>query len=254
LWGAPLWRHNRVAGPARPNPQHMSNAKRAAGRHAAQWVEDGMRLGLGTGSTVVFFLEALSERIQGEGLKVSGVPTSLDTERRCRDLRIPLVDLEAAETLDLTVDGADEVDPNLDLIKGGGGALLREKVVASITRRLVIVVDATKCVERLGTTFHLPVEVVPFAVPVVRRRLLALGAQIRLRGTGPGQDTPYRTDNGNQVLDAVFPHGIENAAALERELAIQPGVVESGLFIHLCDDLLVGHEHGEVEHRRRATD
>lgn len=230
----------------------MNHAKQSAGRLAATWIEPGMVLGLGTGSTVRYFLEALGERAQKEGLRVRGVPTSLDTEQRARALGFELLDLEAVSSLDLTVDGADEVDPALDLIKGGGGALLREKVVASISRRLVILVDSGKCVERLGSTFHLPVEVVAFAVPVVRRRLESLGAAVRLRGAGPSGTSDYRTDNGNPILDAVFPSGIADAAGLERDLALQPGVVESGLFVGRCHDLLVGHEHGQVEHRQRG--
>ncbi len=209
--------------------------KERAGRKAAEWIEDGMTVGLGTGSTVYFTLVALGERVAREGLSIRGVPTSVDTQRKARELGIPLVGLDEVEAIDVTVDGADEIDPAFDMIKGGGGALLREKVVASISRREVIVVGPGKQVERLGRSFALPVEVVPFARPVVERALRALGLDPRLRRDDAG--APRRTDNGNEVLDCASPDGIADAPALERALAAIPGVVESGLFIglaHVC--------------------
>ena len=226
-----------------------TNPKRVAGRRAAELVADGMTLGLGTGSTVFFFLERLAERIRDEGLTLRGVPTSLDTERKAREMGIPLVGLDQVEGLDLTVDGADEIDGRFDMIKGGGGALLREKVVASITRREVVVVGPEKLVERLGTTFELPVEVVPFALPVVARRLAALGCEPRLRAPRDGGD--YRTDNGNAVLDCRFPEGIRDAPATELAILTVPGVVECGLFIGLAHVLVIGHADGRAEVRER---
>lgn len=225
----------------------MSRAKEAAGRRAADFVVDGTAIGLGTGSTVWFTLLRLAERIRDEGLSVRGVPTSLDTDRKARELGIPLVELSEVTELDLTIDGADEVDPAFCLVKGGGGALLREKVVASITRRELIVVGRDKLVERLGTTFRLPVEVVPFARSTVARRLEALGCTPHLR-TAAGE--PTRTDNGNEILDCAFPDGIADPAGLEPRLAAIPGVVESGLFVGLCHLLLIGDDDGSVEIRR----
>jgi ribose 5-phosphate isomerase A len=229
--------------------RRMSLAKAAAGRLAASLVQDGMALGLGTGSTVAFFLEALAERMRGEGLRLRGVPTSLDTERRCRELGLPLAGLEELEHLDLTIDGADEIDPQFRLIKGGGGALLREKVVAQQSREVVIVVDPKKRVARLGTTFALPVEVVPFALAPVLRAVRALGANPVQRGAHALP--PYRTDNGNAVLDLSFPDGIADPEALEQRLKSIAGVVEVGLFIGLAHGVIVGFEDGRAEYEPR---
>ncbi|HVS17656.1 MAG TPA: ribose 5-phosphate isomerase A [Planctomycetota bacterium] len=223
------------------------NPKEIAGRRAAELVRDGMTLGLGTGSTVWFTLQRLAERIAAEGLAVRGVPTSLDTERKARELGIPLATLEEVAQIDLTIDGADEVDGAFRLVKGGGGALLREKVVASISRREAIVVGPDKLVERLADSFPLPIEVVPFARPVVERALRALGFEPRLRRARDGGD--YRTDNGNEVLDARFPGGLPDPEAMQARLAAIPGVVESGLFIGLCQTLVIGHPDGRAEVR-----
>jgi ribose 5-phosphate isomerase A len=160
------------------------------------------------------------------------------------------VPLAEATTIDLTIDGADEIDADFAMIKGGGGALLREKVVASISRREVIVADRSKVVERLGVRFLLPVEVVPFARPVVWRRLSELGALPTLRVDDEGD--PYRTDNQNEILDCRFEGGIADPAALERRLASLPGIVESGLFIGLAHALVIGDDDGSTEIRERA--
>jgi ribose 5-phosphate isomerase A len=226
----------------------VHDPKEVAGRRAAALVEDGMTLGLGTGSTVRFTLLALAERIRSEGLRVRGVPTSLDTERKARELSIPVVTLDEIERIDLTIDGADEIDARFDMIKGGGGALLREKVVASCSRRVAIVVGASKVVARLGTTFALPVEVVPFACGPVERTLRSLGCEPRRREE---KDRHYATDNGNAILDCRFAQGIDDAARLERAIDAIPGVVESGLFIGLAHVLLVGREDGTCEVRER---
>ena len=226
----------------------MADPKQLSGAKAAEFIEDGMTVGLGTGSTVHFSLLRLAERIRIEKLCVRGVPTSLDTERKARELAIPLASLDEIARIDLTIDGADEIDPAFDMIKGGGGALLREKVVASITRREVIVVGESKLVTKLGTSFALPLEVVPFALPVVTRALVALGAEPceRVR-----EGRPYRSDNGNAILDCRFPHGIDDAPALERTLARIPGLVESGLFIGLAHVLVIGRADGSVEVRTK---
>ncbi|MBM3987704.1 MAG: ribose-5-phosphate isomerase RpiA [Planctomycetes bacterium] len=223
--------------------------KEIAGRRAADFVQTGMTLGLGTGSTVHFTLLALGERIRAEGLRVRGVPTSLDTERKARELGIPLATLDEVTSIDLTIDGADEIDPQFAMVKGGGGALLREKVVAAISRREVIVVGPEKVVPRLGSTFALPVEVAPFARPVVERALARLGCEPRLRSAKDGGC--YRTDNHNEILDCRFPDGIADPAALERAIDAIPGVVESGLFIGLAHALVIGHPDGRAEVRER---
>ena len=225
----------------------MSRAKEAAGRRGAQFVEDGMTVGLGTGSTVHFTLLELSARIRAEKLSLRGVPTSLDTERKARELEIPLVGLAEVSSIDLTIDGADEIDPQFHMIKGGGGALLREKVVASLSKREVIVADRSKAVERLGLRFLLPVEVVPFARPAVARRLQELGAVTHVRVSDRGE--VYSTDNGNEILDCKFAGGIADPAALERRLNDIPGVVANGLFVDLAHVLVLGADDGSHEVR-----
>jgi ribose 5-phosphate isomerase A len=226
----------------------MDLVKRAAGRHAADLVATGTIVGLGTGSTVVHVLERLAERIAEEGLAIQGVPTSLDTERRARELGIPLTTLEAITAIDLTIDGADEIDARFHMIKGGGGALLREKVVASITRREVIVVGSDKVVERLGRKFPLPIEVVPFARPVVERAVVHHGAHPVLRTRDGGT---YVTDNGNVILDCAFAAGIPDPFSLEAALQRIPGIVEVGLFCDLAHVLVIGHPDGTATLRER---
>lgn len=228
----------------------MSNPKEVAGRKAAEYVRDGMVVGLGTGSTVHFTLLCLAERMQSEGLRFRGVPTSVDTETKARAMGMQLTSLAEVESIDLTIDGADEIDSSLRMIKGGGGALLREKVIASISRREVIVVGADKVVGTLGRMFPLPVETVPFARPVVERAIKKMGATTTLRVTGAGNE--YHTDNGNVVLDCHFLHGIQDPEALERKLALMPGVVESGLFINLAHVLVTGHADGSAQVREKS--
>lgn len=227
----------------------MQDPKEVAGREAAGLVENGMRVGLGTGSTVHFSIVRLAERIREEGLRLRCVPTSVDTEQKARALGIPLVGLDEVEELDLTIDGADEIDPRFDMIKGGGGALLREKVVASISRREAIVVGESKVVTRLGTTFPLPVEVVPFALASVARALARLGCTPSPR-LAAGK--PRMTDNGNAILDCRFERGIPDAAELEQRIDSIPGVVESGLFVGLAHVLFIGRSDGTCEVRRRG--
>ena len=181
----------------------VSEAKRAAGRRAAEYVEDGMNVGLGTGSTVFHTLERLAERIREEHLSIRGVPTSVDTEVKARKMGIPLTTFADVDSLDLTVDGADEIDADFHMIKGGGGALLREKIVAAASSREVIVIDRAKLVERLGIKFLLPIEVIPFARHSVSRWLEHVNAQPNLRMANEG--SVYLTDNGNEILDCRFP-------------------------------------------------
>jgi ribose 5-phosphate isomerase A len=219
--------------------------KRAAGHAAAELVEDGMRLGLGTGSTVAYFLEALSTR----GLDVAGVPTSAATAEHCRSLGIGLLDPATTDRLDLAVDGADELDATLTLTKGGGGALLREKVVASMADRFVVIATPDKLVTRLADSFPLPVEVVPFAVHPVERSLVALGFSVARRLRDDGE--PTRTDNGNLLLDCRFPGGLEDPAVTDVTVALLPGVAETGLFVDLADVALLGRDDGTIERLQR---
>lgn len=223
----------------------MRTGKEAAGAAAAELVEDGMVVGLGTGSTVAHFLEALAAR----DLDIAGVPTSEQTRARCHELGIELLGLDAVTSFDLVVDGADELTPELDLTKGGGGALLREKVVASMATRFVVIATPDKVVDRLGATFPLPIEVVDFAAPEVERQVRALGAsEVRLRGHGGD-----RTDNGNVILDAVFVDGIEDVDVLAVALSLLPGVAEHGLFVDMAHEALLGTEDG-VERLTRSAD
>jgi ribose 5-phosphate isomerase A len=221
-----------------------SEAKRRVGRAAAERVEEGQRLGLGTGSTVACFLEALANRIEDEGLDVAGVPTSEGTAERCRRLGIPLTTLEEAPTLDLTVDGADEVAPGLELIKGGGGALFREKVVASATEDYLAIVDATKEVDQLGARHPVPVEVVGYALPVVQRRLEDLAPELRIE-----EGLPFETDSGHGILDlATGP--IDAPHTLADRLEGTVGVLEHGLFLRLADRCLLADEDSVTERTR----
>ena len=217
--------------------------KRAVGLEAAGLVEDGMRLGLGTGSTVAYFLLFLAERLNRGGLRnVVGVPTSLRTAREARELGIPLTSLAEHPSLDLTVDGADEVDPRLSLIKGLGGALLREKMVAQASTRLAIMVDESKVVATLGEKSPVPVEVVQFGWEVHEGFLESWGARPVVRRLPDGQ--PVTSDNGNYIIDCHFEGGIDDPEALDGALAAQAGVVESGLFLGLATHVLVSAQGG----------
>lgn len=214
--------------------------KRAAGEAAVREVEDGMVVGLGTGSTVRYTIEELGRRV-AKGLRIKGVPTSRSSEELARKAGIPLTSLDAEPEVDVTIDGADEMDAELRLIKGGGGALTREKIVAAASRRMVAVVDASKEVKQLGTTFALPVEVIGVARAPVARLLESLGAKVQTRAGAGGQ--PYVTDNGHPILDAKFP-GIDDPEDLEAELETTPGIVTCGLFIGLCDAAYVARPDG----------
>ena len=217
--------------------------KAQVGRAAAALVQSGMRLGLGTGSTVDHFLVELSRRCRQEGLTgVVGVPTSQRTHQRALELEIPLVELADVAELDLTVDGADEVDPKLDLIKGMGGALFREKMVALASRRLVVVADSGKAVERLGTLSPLPVEVVPFGWESHKAFFQEWGANPVRRLTPDG--AAYVTDNGNFIVDLTFPEGISHPMKLEKALTGRLGVVASGLFLGMATEVFMGGEDG----------
>ncbi len=219
--------------------------KKAAGIAAVKYVEDGMSLGLGTGSTVRYSILEIGRRIREEGLNVRGIPTSKATETLAIEQGIPLTDFKEVEKLDLTIDGADEVDPRLTLIKGGGGALLREKIVAANSKKMIAVVDESKLVEELGTTFPLPVEIVPFGCAALLRLFKTFNCDyVQLRMNNDG--TPYLTDNGNCILMCKFE--IITAPDLtERFIDQIPGVVECGLFVDLCSRVIVAGRDGVRE-------
>lgn len=224
-----------------------SGGTEASAQQALTFVEDGQTLGLGTGRAASAFVKALGERVR-KGLQVRGVPTSDATEALAREQGIPLLTLAEAGRLDVTFDGADEVDPQLDVIKGYGGALVREKIVAASSDRLVILVGDEKLVPKLGARGKLPVEVVPFGVSLCRGSLQALGLEPVLRLTESGE--PYVTDNHNHILDCkVGP--IEDAGTLDQQIQCLPGVLGTGLFVGMADAVVVqrGSE-VEVQERR----
>ena len=212
-----------------------SQEKEIAGRAAARLVRDGDVVGLGTGSTAYFAVIALGERVKA-GLKIIGIPTSVQTADLAGTVGIPVTTLDEHPEIDITIDGADEIDPQLRLIKGGGGALLREKVVASASKKMVVVADSGKMVPVLGK-FPLPVEIVSFARTVVAKKIESLGASVKLRLRPDG--SPYLTDNGNQILDCSFGK-IDDPASLALALSNTPGIVEHGLFIGLATLAFVG--------------
>ncbi len=225
-------------------------AKQVAATRAVDYVEDGMRLGLGTGSTADWFVRALGERVRAGGLRgVVGVPTSLRTGELAERVGVRLTTLDEAGWLDLTVDGADEIDPALRLIKGGGGALLQEKIVACASDRMVVIADASKAVEALGA-FPLPVEIVPFGWETTKAIVEELledadvdgrASSLRLAG-----DTPFITDGGHMILD-LHLRRIGAPAALAGALIAVPGVIDTGLFIDIADTAVIGHANGATE-------
>lgn len=214
---------------------NVAEDKELAAIAAVSLVQDGMVVGLGTGSTAEIAIRHLGQLVKA-GLRIRCVPTSKATEALAASLRIPLTTLEVNPLVDLTIDGADEVDPQLNLIKGGGGAHFREKVVARASQREIIIVDSGKLVKRLGERFAVPVEVHPFAWRVAATALTELACVPVLRERGP---SPFLTDNGYHILDCKFD-GIDDPAALEKEINNVPGVLENGLFVGLASLVLVG--------------
>lgn len=236
-------------------PDPIDKAKAAAARRAVEYVEDGMRVGLGTGSTAVWMVRRLGERVRDEGLRVTGVPTSERTAALARECGIPLATLDEVRWLDLTIDGADEFDGDLVLIKGGGGALLHEKIVATASDMMVVIADRSKSVATLGA-FPLPVEVIPFGwrttKSLVEECLVGMDVGARdvvLRQSG---ETPYRTDEGNLILD-LHLRRIGDARRLALLLNQVPGVVENGLFLDVCDVVVLGAPDGSVELRAAGS-
>jgi ribose 5-phosphate isomerase A len=227
------------------NDQEKDQEKEAAARASLQFVKDGQVVGLGSGSTAAHFIKALGEQVKN-GLRIRGIPTSVRSREMAMSLGIPVITLDECQEIAVTVDGADEVDPQLRLIKGGGGALLREKIVASATKQLVIVVDESKQVKTLGK-FPLPVEVIKFAQALVAKRIRALGAEVQVRMGADGK--PFLTDENNHILDCRFGE-IRDVERLARELSDMPGVVEHGLFIGMANVVLVAKGEEIVELRR----
>ena len=221
-------------------------AKQAAGKRAAVLVESGMKVGLGTGSTAAIVIEELGRRIREEGLDIVGTPTSMSAERLARAAGIPLATLDELDELDLAIDGADEIDADLNLIKGRGAAHTREKVVASMARRFVVIADEAKLVDRLGSKAPIPVEVLPMAVHPVSLALRRLGGEPELR-MGKSKDGPVVTDQGMWVLDARFV-SIDDAAVLAQAIKLLPGVLDHGLFIGMASDAIIGSDDGQVRH------
>ncbi len=216
--------------------------KRKVGEQAAELVKPGMTAGIGTGSTAYWLVMALGEKVR-QGLNIRCVPTSRETARLAGEQQIPLIELNEAPIIDITIDGADEIDPQLQLIKGGGGALLQEKMVAAASRQLVIIADHTKLVNQLGA-FPLPVEVIPFGWKQVQRHIEALYAiKTSLRTKN---DQPLVTDHGHYILDCHF-NQIADAPALNIALNTMPGVVDNGLFIRMATGTIIGYPDGSVK-------
>jgi ribose 5-phosphate isomerase A len=226
--------------------------KEAAGRASLSFVRDGNIVGLGTGSTAAYAVRFLGERVRA-GLKIRGIPTSVHTRDLATSVGIPLTTLDEFQQdefqgIDVTIDGADEFDPQLHLIKGGGGALLREKIIASASRQVVIIADSSKQVAVLGK-FPLPVEVIPFAQSLVAKRITALGAFVKLRQDAKGN--AFISDEGHHILDCSFGQ-IPDPPALARKLSDMPGVVEHGLFIDLATVVLLAKGENVTELRRKT--
>lgn len=232
------------------NPSDQDRCKRAAAEAAAALIEDGMVLGLGTGSTAAFFIEALGHRLAQDGLRITGIPSSRRTEDLAREWKVPLSSFAEHAQIDVTVDGADEIERGtLCLIKGHGGALLREKIVAAASRRMVVIADETKLVERLGSLVAVPVEVVRFGWQATARTLGKIGGNPSLR---LGSDnTPYVTDGGNYIMDCAFGP-IADPKEIAHQLDHVVGVVEHGLFLGYAREAIVGGRDGVKTYRKAS--
>ncbi|MCL2640295.1 MAG: ribose 5-phosphate isomerase A [Phycisphaerales bacterium] len=221
------------------------------GELAAELVNDGDHVGLGSGRAALEFVRALGVRIKAGKVKAVGVPTSLLTGRIAREAGIPLTTLDQTESLDIAIDGADEVDSDLNLIKGGGGNLTREKIIASISKRFVIVVGEEKIVPHLGSQFPVFVEVIEFAKPTVIRKITAMGARVEQRKNPNGSF--FRSDDNNPYLQCWFPT-LQNPAELNREIRQIPGIIETGLFVDMADEVIIANFDGTVaRYHRQAT-
>ncbi|MEY8118165.1 ribose-5-phosphate isomerase RpiA [Falsihalocynthiibacter sp. BN13B15] len=229
----------------------IDKAKFVAAKRAVEYVEDGMRVGMGTGSTAAWMVRCLGEMVREEGLNITAVPTSTRTAELARSVGIKVVSLDEAKWLDVTIDGADEYDGNLNLIKGGGGALLQEKIVATASDQMVVIADISKQVETLGA-FPLPVEVIPFgwqtSKALIEETLIGLDVLGRTTSLRMNGDAAFLTDEGNYILD-LHLHRIGNARQMSLVLNQIPGVVENGLFVDICDVVVIGYGDGKVEVR-----
>ncbi|MDD9268764.1 ribose-5-phosphate isomerase RpiA [Paenibacillus sp. GCM10023248] len=222
------------------------NSKRAAAEKAVEAIQDGMIVGLGTGSTAYWAIQQIGRKVKG-GLRIQAAATSVQSERLAVELGIPLIPLADIEELDITIDGADEVDGAWNVIKGGGGALLREKIIAAASRKLIVVVDESKVVRELGR-FHLPVEVVPFGWELTRKKLRALGCEPHVRMV---EGQPYVTDNGNYIMDCEFQR-IALPSECHDAINRIPGVVDNGLFIGMVAGVIVGCSDGTVKELKQG--
>jgi ribose 5-phosphate isomerase A len=223
------------------SPENL--AKRAAGKAAASLIQDGMRIGLGTGSTAAYFIESLVQRFS-QGLKISAVASSKESERQALAGGIPFCDINTITSLDVTVDGADEIDDQKCMIKGGGGALLREKIIASMSKEMIVIIDEHKLVKHLGK-FPLPVEIVPFAPAAIIHNIQQKGFQGQMRHGLDGQT--YYTDNGNLIFDIKCTTPLTEPESLYVLLKSIPGVVEVGIFCNLAGRVIIGYDSGQVE-------
>jgi len=230
--------------------ENSQNLKKQAAERAVEFIESGMVVGLGHGSTAMFAVQRIAKLLKsGKLTEILGVPCSLQVEKEARQLGIPLTTLDEHPSIDVTIDGADEVDPNLDLIKGGGGALLREKIVAQASRREIIVVDESKFSRALGTRWPVPVEVIPFGWRTQVLYLESVGASVRVRRGNTRRR--FTTDQGNLILDCQFGP-IAGPGQLAAKLDARTGIVEHGLFLGLATDVIVADVQG-VRHLRRTT-
>jgi ribose 5-phosphate isomerase A len=217
------------------------NAKQLAAEKAVSFLENGMTIGLGTGSTAYWAIEKIGEKVKTEGWKIKAIATSVRSEEQARRLGIPILDFSSIKSIDITIDGADEVDEKLQLIKGGGGALLREKIVATNSKQMIVVADESKWVKILGK-FPLPVEVIHFGWERTFDKLQLLGCEAKRRMNGT---EPYLTDNGNYIVDCAFGE-IKDPPALHELVNAITGVVDNGLFIRIASKLVLGFNSGET--------
>ncbi|MDB5053447.1 MAG: rpiA [Bacilli bacterium] len=218
------------------------DVKRIAAESAVEYIKDGMIVGLGTGSTAYWAIQKIGDRVKEEGLNIKAIATSKHSENIAKELGINLITFSEIELIDITIDGADEVDKQLNLIKGGGGALLREKIIAAVSKRFIVIIDESKLVDQLGK-FSLPVEIVKFGFEIAMKQLLKLGCEPKLRAS---VNKPYVTDNGNYIIDCDFGN-IDRPEELHNLINLIPGIVDNGLFIKMAEQVIVGYKDGTVK-------